>query len=100
MPTCWHCKAETTAAHYDRTVYNRHALHAEWAGWRMSGRFLVAPGKAGRLTPERLLGMLWEERARRSTEKNRTMASAEAAIVPFPNSPGKLPARERFDGQA
>ena len=100
MPRCRHCKAETTAAHYDRIVHNKTALYGPFDGWRVSGRFLIAPGQAGRLTPERLLGMLWEERARRSTEKNRTMARAGAAIVPFANLPGKLPARERFDGQA
>ena len=88
MPTCWHCKAETTAAHYDRTVHNRHALHAEWNGWRMSGRFLIPPGKATRITPERLLGLLWEESAR----VRRTQRTDSPVAI--------LPARERFAGLA
>ena len=52
--TCFHCKAESDAAHYRRVVHNEMALHSPWQGWRMSGRYLVAPNKAGRITPERL----------------------------------------------
>lgn len=90
MARCWHCKIESPAAHYERTVYNKSALYAEWSGWRMSGRFLIAPGKAGRIMPERLLGMLWEEQARRSQVK------ARSVDLPF----RLIPARERFDGCA
>lgn len=56
MPICFHCKAEHDAAHYDRVVHNRMHLHGPWQGWHMSGRYLVAPNKAGRITPE-LLGI-------------------------------------------
>ena len=55
MPTCFHCKAESDAAHYDRVVHNEQRLHGPWQGWRMSGRYLIAPNKTGRITPE-LLG--------------------------------------------
>lgn len=86
---CWHCQAETTAAHYDRIVHNKLRLHAEWDGWRLAGRFLVAPNNAGKITPARLLGMLWEERAR-----SRRIASTT------PNVTAVIPARELFTGQA
>lgn len=89
MPKCHHCKQEFAAAHYDRIVHNKTALHGPFAGWRMSGRFLIAPGNAGRITPERLLGMLWEERARSAKVQKRT-----------PCQVSKLPAREIFRGQA
>lgn len=71
MPTCWHCRAETSAAHYDRVVLNKHHLHGEWSGWRMSGRFLIAPGPAGRITPESLRAVLWEQRKRSACERAR-----------------------------
>lgn len=99
MPVCWHCKAETPASHFERVVHNHTALHAQWDGWRMAGRFLIAPGPAGRITPERLLGMLWEEKARRSTlAKN----SPDWRSPPAINDLGGkiLPARELFRGQA
>ena len=56
MPVCFHCKSEHDQAHYDRVVYNQTRLHGPWQGWRMSGRYLIAPNKAGKITPE-LLGM-------------------------------------------
>lgn len=90
MVTCWHCKAETSQAHYDRIVHNKLALHAEWDGWRLSGRFLIAPAKACRITPERLLGMLWEEGRRIAQVQQRTFCPI---VV-------ELPARERFEGYA
>lgn len=64
MTRCWHCKAETPAAHWERVVENRTALYGAWEGWRMSGAYLIAPGKAGRILPARLLGMLWAEQSR------------------------------------
>jgi hypothetical protein len=88
---CWHCKAEFTRDHALRVAENKFGLHWEnWAGWRFSGRFLIAPGKAGRITPERLLGLLWEEQARAGMRRPCTQ---RAQVV-------RLAARERFDGQA
>lgn len=83
MVKCWHCKQESSAAHYARIVENRTALYGPWDGWRMSGPYLIAPGKAGKIMPARLLGILWAENARRSTEKNGTIAARSCAIVPF-----------------
>lgn len=90
MTTCWHCKAESPAAHYARVVENRTELHGEWSGWRMSGRFLIAPGNAGRIMPARVLGMLWEEASRIRRDKKRTLCP-QAHVIP---------ARELFRGQA
>lgn len=87
MPICYHCKAESPAAHYARIVENKTALYGEWDGWRMAGRFLIAPGKAGRILPSRLLGMLWQEHHAR-----RVSGTPPPCIV--------LPARELFAGQA
>lgn len=90
MVKCWHCKVESSAAHYARIVENKTALHGPWEGWRMAGRFLVAPGNAGRITPERLAGILWEERARLAQQRRRSVRI----------EPSVLPAREVFRGQA
>lgn len=91
---CWHCQTESTRDHAMRIAENKFRLTWEgWNGWRFSGRFLIAPGKAGRITPERLLGMLWEESilAKKSPIRRST---------PTINNLARLPARERFDGQA
>lgn len=79
MAKCWHCKAESPAAHYERVVHNKTALHAEWTGWRLSGMFLIAPGQAGRITPARLLGMLWREATEKRSAANRLGASARSS---------------------
>lgn len=49
----------------------------------MSGVFLIAPSKAGRIMPARLLGLLWAEKARRSTGKNGTQPAKSGSVVPF-----------------
>jgi len=71
---CFHCKQEFSAQHYARVVENRTALYGEWEGWRMSGRFLIAPGKAGRIMPTRLLGLLWQEKAREDLARRKKPA--------------------------
>ena len=55
---CFHCKVESTIAHYQRVVDNKTELHGPWAGWRMSGRHMIAPGNIGRITPELLAALL------------------------------------------
>ena len=100
---CWHCKTEVTRDHALRIAENKFALDWEnWAGWRFSGRFLIAPGKAGRITPERLLGMLWEEQARWSLARkaNYGAASRNDHTRGSPHRMVMLPPRERFDGLA
>ena len=91
---CWHCKAEFDRTHALRIAENKFTLDWEdWAGWRFSGRFLIAPGRAGRITPRRLLGMLWEEQARKRSYSAGPSQHARSSIA-------FLPARERFDGLA
>jgi len=90
MPQCFHCKQESPAEHYLRIVENKFGIHwEEWAGWRFSGRFLIAPGKGERVTAARLSGLLWEEAHRQKIKP----PTKPYQIV-------RLPARERFDGSA
>ncbi|HWK52871.1 MAG TPA: DUF3653 domain-containing protein [Hyphomicrobiales bacterium] len=39
-----------------------HDFNGEWYGWRLRGRHLVSPD-GDRMTPERLRGLLWRDRA-------------------------------------
>ena len=95
---CWHCKAEFTREHALRVAENRFTLSwQDWDGWRFSGRYLIAPGKAGRILPARLLGLLWEEQQRSRVAKTERRGSTRSRIVSFPQ---RLPASERFDGLA
>jgi hypothetical protein len=77
MVTCWHCKAESPAAHYERITHNKTALYGPWLGWRLAGRFLIGP--LVRITPERLSGIAWRDRV---SPVERT-SSTGAHIVPF-----------------
>ena len=88
---CWHCQQETTRDHALRIAEDKFRLTWEnWDGWRFSGRYQIAPSKAGHITPERLLGLLWEEQTRASMRRS---CPQSAQVV-------RLAARERFDGQA
>ena len=69
-PSCWPedapCPNPCARAHYARVVHNHTPLYGPWAGWRLAGRELVSPGRgsdAMRISPERLLGLLWREAA-------------------------------------
>lgn len=70
MPRCFHCKAETSRSHYDRTVHNLTPLYGPWSGWRMAGRVLVSPD-GDRIAPERLRGILWAEVSRERLKSGR-----------------------------
>lgn len=71
MVRCWHCKAESPEEHYNRVVFGHQDLTAQWIGWRMRGRWLIAPNKAGRITPDRIEAILWTDtRARRQRSKS------------------------------
>lgn len=78
MPICFHCKAEHDAAHYDRVVHNQTGLHGPWQGWRMSGRYLIAPNKAGKITPELLGALLFLQTQR---EKLLALTNAKPGIT-------------------
>jgi hypothetical protein len=90
MVTCFHCHQQTPESEYARTVHNKTPLYGPWSGWRMAGRFLVAPGHE-RITPERLRGILWAESNRRPNSRKL------AAIIARKTC---LPPRELFRGQA
>ena len=93
MPTCWHCKTETTREHFLRVVDGSGPLYGPWEGWRTAGRFLVSPD-GERITCERLRGMLWAEKNRiRKTVARATNVGDLARVF-------LLPPRERFDGRA
>ena len=95
--TCPHCNPRE---HYARTVENKTPLFGEWTGWRLAGRWLVAPNGA-RLLPARVLGYAWEEKRREIADRRkvREQRSLETHCTVI-----KLvrvtPARERFDGYA
>lgn len=99
MPACWHCKQEFTREHALRIAEGKFPLHYEdWAGWRFSGRFLIAPDRQ-RITAGRLRGLLFlqEAEARRAkvraaSRNDHTDGSSHRMVA--------LPARELFRGQA
>lgn len=100
MPTCWHCKRESDADHYDRTVHNRTALHGPWTGWRMAGRELVSPD-GDRIAPERLRGLMFraELEARRDRARARTAkAGLQGVVTVLRITSAEL--RDRYSGQA
>jgi hypothetical protein len=60
MTTCFHCNQEHPDGHYERVVYNQTPLYGPWAGWRMAGRYLVAPG-GQQISLPRMKGLLWRD---------------------------------------
>lgn len=46
-PHCWldagPCPNRCAAAHHDRVVYGRQALHGPWSGWRLTDREIITP---------------------------------------------------------
>lgn len=85
-PPCWPegqpCPNPCADAHYRRTVYNQIDLTGpEWAGWRLAGRYLVAPDKT-RITPERIRGLLWrqEAEARRDAARARSATGSQQLV--------------------
>lgn len=89
MPVCFHCNTESDAAHYERVVNNRTALHGPWSGWRMAGRYLVAPMGGGRITPEQLGAHLAMQAqcvrlAAMTRTHGRTTASPDRECGPIP----------------
>ena len=91
------------AAHYRRIVENHVNLSGPWEGWRLAGRDLVSPDRK-RISPERLRGLLFrqdsEARLARNRCKNGTPGIPNCSIVAIASLPGKLPARELFQGAA
>lgn len=79
MPTCWHCKSESSAEHYDRVVHNITSLHGPWAGWRLAGKDLVAPDGT-RVSPARMRGILFRLEAEARLERARGRNASRKAV--------------------
>lgn len=58
---------------YAEKVIGHVDLAADWAGWRLRGRWLISP-EGDRINPERLRGILFRE----ANEKRRHKAGAKA----------------------
>lgn len=61
-PPCWKpgtkCPNDCAARHHQQVVYNHQALNGPWAGWRLAGARLVAPGGEW-IAPHQLDRWLW-----------------------------------------
>lgn len=94
LPPCWPdgqpCPNACADALYQRNVYGRQHLTAEWQGWRLAGRVLVSPD-GDRISPERLRGILFREAMR--VRRTAIQQKEGRRIV-------SLPAREQFRGLA
>ena len=99
MPTCWHCKAESSDEHHDRVVYNKTPLHGPWCGWRLAGRDLVSPD-GERISTERLRGLMFRAAAEARRDRARARAKAglqgEVRVLTIPCRE----LRDRYSGQA
>lgn len=87
-PPCWPengpCPNPCARAHYDRVVFNHTELHGPWAGWRLAGRDLVAPGRpktAARISVGRLQGFLWREESEARIERAKARNSSHRGKV-------------------
>lgn len=60
---------------YAEKVLGHVDLPADWAGWRLRGRWLISPD-GDRINPERLRGILFRE----SNEKRRHKAGANSGL--------------------
>lgn len=69
---------DCSAALYDAQVHNRIDLTGPWVGWRLRGRELVSPD-GQRMSPQRLIGLLWREESEKRLAKARRRREAELA---------------------
>lgn len=60
---------------YAEKVIGHVDLAAEWAGWRLRGRWLISP-EGDRINPERLRGILFRE----ANEKRRHRAGQKSGL--------------------
>lgn len=68
-------------------VWQHADLEGPWAGWRLRGRYLVAPG-GERLNAQRLVGMLLEEalRLRLAKARKANCGHQVGVVVPWPGA--------------
>ncbi|MEF9418102.1 MULTISPECIES: hypothetical protein [Xanthomonas] len=90
-PPCWpigeQCPNSCVADLHRRVVTNHVELTGPWAGWRLAGRYLVAP--TGERIPERRLrGLLWHANAsdirdsvRRRNAKRKAVQQSMVKVV-------------------
>lgn len=66
---CWPigqaCPNSCAQRTMDHLTANKVQLSRDWYGWRFAGRDLVSP-HGDRVNPQRLLGLLWREKAKRN----------------------------------
>lgn len=68
---------------YAEKVLGHVDLAADWAGWRLRGRWLVSP-EGERINPERLRGILFREAGeQRLARAVRSNAIATAQVLPW-----------------
>lgn len=65
---------------YAEKVLGHVDLAADWAGWRLRGRWLISPD-GDRITVERLRGLLFVEVNERRRHKAGSKGQQEAAVV-------------------
>lgn len=76
-----------------RVVENKTPLHGEWSGWRMAGKYLIAPNGV-RFCPGRLQAIAWAEK------QTAMKARRDKKQTECPQRVVALPAREVFGGYA
>lgn len=94
--TCPHCDPREI---YQRTVENKTKLYGEWEGWRLAGKWLIAPN-GQRMMQARVLGMAWAEKRRDIDDRRKARERGKAKDSVIITLSRIMPARERFDGQA
>lgn len=66
---------------YDALVHCRIDLAQEWSGWKIRGRDLVSPA-GDRISPARLAGLLFTEKARKGITPKKPAPLAELIRLP------------------
>lgn len=94
-PPCWPdgqpCPNSCAQALYERDVYGKQYLTAQWQGWRLAGRVLVSPD-GDRISPERLRGILFAESMR--TRRRAGLPGGRSASVVRIRAREEITARE------
>lgn len=61
-PPCWpegqRCPNDCAGQLHERVTYGTTPLHGHWTGWRIAGRFLIAPSRQ-RAAPELLAHLMF-----------------------------------------
>lgn len=79
-------------ARYAERVLGHLDLPADWAGWRLRGRWLISP-EGDRMTPERLRGLMFRECLEQRQRKAARKGQQEAKVVALAPAKKKGPKR-------